>query len=188
MPWPRWNHTLRAFRWTWYEWKACRPTGRRASARADGPAVTADGLAAPVERAKLRWGALRADASIAPPRVWVDASALPLQSFYTGIERCFVLIVRVLNGGTPDGADWHRRLLERMAIATDVRPAVLRADTARSLGELLRFRPIVRHLYAYDLDAEQVERLLGLAKTLWPEVTAELDAFTAWLGELRGAC
>lgn len=117
--------------------------------------------------------------------MWVDASALRLQSCYTGIERCFVLLVRVLNGGTPDGADRHRRLLERLAIATDVRPAVLRADTARSLGELLRFRHVVRHLYTYDLDAEQVERLLELVQTLWPEVTGELDAFTGWLEELR---
>ena len=38
-----------------------------------------------------------------------DAAALRLQSFYTGIERCFVQIVRVVNGGPPDGADWHRR-------------------------------------------------------------------------------
>jgi hypothetical protein len=120
-----------------------------------------------------------------PLPVWVDAGALRLQSFYTGIERCFVLIVRVLNGGSPDGADWHRRLLERMAIATDVRPAVLRADTARSLGELLRFRHVVRHLYAYDLDAEQVERLLGLLQTLWPEVTLDLNSFSVWLEELR---
>ena len=51
---------------------------------------------------------------------------------------------------------------------------------------VLRFRHVVRHLYAYDLGAEQVQRLLGHALTLWPEVTADLDAFTAWLGELRG--
>ena len=38
-----------------------------------------------------------------------DAAALRLQSFYTSIERCFVQIVRVVNGGPPDGADWHRR-------------------------------------------------------------------------------
>ncbi len=50
---------------------------------------------------------------------------------------------------------------------------------------VLRFRHVVRHLYAYDLEAEQVERLLGLVQTLWPEVTAELDAFTGWLEELR---
>ena len=54
--------------------------------------------------------------------------------------------------------------------------AVLRSATVRS------------HLYAYDLDGEQAQRLLGRALTLWPEVTADLDAFTAWLGELRGAC
>jgi len=46
------------------------------------------------------------------PPLWVDAVALRLQSFHTGIERCFVPIVRVINGATPDGADWHRRVQE----------------------------------------------------------------------------
>ena len=41
-----------------------------------------------------------------------DAAALRLQSLYTGIERCFVQIVRVLNGGPPEGADWHRQSLD----------------------------------------------------------------------------
>lgn len=114
----------------------------------------------------------------------MDAVALRLQSFYTGIERCFVLIVRAINGGTPDGADWHRRLLERMAVASPARPALLRADTVRSLGELLRFRHVVRHLYAYELDAEQVERLLQKTLAIWPEVSRDLDQFTGWLLEL----
>jgi hypothetical protein len=38
-------------------------------------------------------------------RLRIDAAALRLQSFYTGIERCFLQISRVLNGGTPDGGD-----------------------------------------------------------------------------------
>lgn len=114
----------------------------------------------------------------------VDATALRLQSFYTGIERCLVQIVRVLNGGTPDGAYWHRRLLERLTIATDHRPALLSPATASQLGELLRFRHLVRHLYAYDLDAEQVQRLLRLALDLWPQVLADLQAFECWLLEL----
>ena len=45
-----------------------------------------------------------------------DAAALRLQSLYTGIERCFVQIVRVLSGGAPDGANWQRRLLERAQV------------------------------------------------------------------------
>jgi hypothetical protein len=121
------------------------------------------------------------------PPLWVDAVALRLQSCYTGIERCFVLIVRAINGAPPEGADWHRRLLDRMTVASPARPAVLRADTGQSLGELLRFRHVVRHLYAYELEAEQVERLLGKVLGLWPEVSSDLDQFTAWLLELLEA-
>lgn len=60
-------------------------------------------------------------------------------------------IVRVLNGGTPEGADWHRRLLDRLTQATDLRPPLLSASTAQSLAKLLGFRHVVRHLYADDL-------------------------------------
>jgi hypothetical protein len=115
----------------------------------------------------------------------VDAAALRLQSLYTGIERCLVQISRVLNGGTPDGAEWHRRLLERMGQTTDQRPAVLAADTIESLQELLRFRHLVRHLYAYELQPEPVERLRLTAKALWPAVRSDLEGFRGWLMAIR---
>ena len=113
-----------------------------------------------------------------------DAAALRLQSLYTGIERCFVQIVRVLNGGPPDGADWHRRLLERMGVSTELRPALLDASTVAGLAELMRFRHVVRHLYAYELELDQVLRLLQRALELWPVVDSQLVSFEAWLTEL----
>jgi hypothetical protein len=112
----------------------------------------------------------------------VDAAALRLQSLYTGIERCLSQISRVLNGGTPDGGDWHRRLLERMGHASGERPAVLSASSIRGLQELLRFRHLVRHLYAYELQPESVERLRLLALGLWPAVREDLGSFQRWLG------
>jgi hypothetical protein len=118
---------------------------------------------------------------VAGDRLRVDAAALRLQSLYTGIERCFLQVSRVLNGGTPDGGDWHRRLLERMGQPTEERPAVLREASIASLQELLRFRHLVRHLYAYELQPESVERLRTLALALWPEVRGELNAFQGWL-------
>ncbi len=124
---------------------------------------------------------LEALAGMEGNRLRVDAAALRLQSFYTGIERCLLQISRVLNGGTPDGGDWHRRLLERMGHPTEERPAVLTAEAIGSLQELLRFRHLVRHLYAYDLQAEPVERLRTLAIALWPVVRGELNAFQQWL-------
>jgi hypothetical protein len=113
----------------------------------------------------------------------VEVAALRLQSFYTGIERCLVLISRVLNGGTPEGSDWHRRLLERMGQATAERPAVLSAATIEALMELLRFRHLVRHLYSYELKAEPVERLRLEAVVVWCGVRDELHAFQSWLTE-----
>lgn len=113
-----------------------------------------------------------------------DAAALRLQSLYTGIERCFVQIVRVLNGGPPDGADWHRRLLDRMTVPTEVRPALLDSSTAKGLAELMRFRRVVRHLYAYELEPEQVQRLLRRALELWPVVDYQLVVFDSWLQAL----
>jgi hypothetical protein len=126
-------------------------------------------------------GAVEAD----PLRV--DAVALRLQSLYTGIERCLVQIARVLNGGSPDGWEWHRRLLERMGQATDQRPAVFSAATIAELQDLLRFRHLVRHLYAYELRPQPVEELrLGMVR-LWPDVLGELQRFRGWLIEAAEA-
>jgi len=82
----------------------------------------------------------------------VEAAALRLHSFYTAVERCLLLISRVVNGGTPSkGEGWHRRLLERMATATEQRPAVFKEVTQAGLQEYLRFRHLVRNLYADEL-------------------------------------
>jgi hypothetical protein len=113
-----------------------------------------------------------------------DAGALRLQSLYTGIERCFVQVARVLNGGPPDGADWHRRLLERMTVPTQARPELLDSATAKGLAELLRFRHVLGHLYAYELEPEQVQRLLRRALELWPIVDHQLVAFDTCLQAL----
>ena len=116
----------------------------------------------------------------------VDAAALRLQNLYTVMERCFTQIVRVFNGGPPEGHDWHRRLLERMARESDQRPALLDAQTHDLLGEPLRFRHVVRHLYAYELRPEQVHRLLALAVTNWPVLEGQLLGFEAWCREMHG--
>jgi hypothetical protein len=118
----------------------------------------------------------------------VEVAALRLHSFYTGVERCLLLVSRVLNGGTPQqGPGWHRRLLERMAMATDRRPAVLREPTQRRLQEYLRFRHLVRNLYADELRAEPIALLLRQLPELWPELEADLAGFSDWLeGVVRG--
>lgn len=69
-----------------------------------------------------------------------------------------------------------------MGHASGERPAVLSASSIRGLQELLRFRHLVRHLYAYELQPESVERLRLLALGLWPAVREDLGSFQRWLG------
>ncbi|WP_255109732.1 hypothetical protein [Synechococcus sp. RedBA-s] len=115
----------------------------------------------------------------------VEAAALRLHSFYTGIERALLLVSRTLNGGTPrQGDSWHRRLLERMAMATDHRPAVLRESTQMSLQEYLRFRHLVRNLYADELSPEPITALIKALPEVWSRLEADLRAFEDWASAL----
>ena len=112
----------------------------------------------------------------------VEAAALRLHSFCRGVERMMLLVSRVVKSGTPSqGEGWHRRLLERMAMATESRPAVLREATQRELQEYLRFRHLVRNLYADELRAEPIQRLIEQLRQTWPELEADITGFQDWL-------
>jgi len=111
----------------------------------------------------------------------VEVAALRLHGFYTGVERALLLVSRAVNGGTPrQGEGWHRRLLERMAMATELRPAVLREDIQQRLQEYLRFRHLVRNLYADELRPEPIATLLRELPEVWESLEDDLEAFEAW--------
>jgi len=115
----------------------------------------------------------------------VEAAALRLHSFYTGVERSLLLVSRVVNGGTPArGEGWHRRLLERMALESESRPAVLRERTQQSLQEYLRFRHLVRNLYADELRPEPIALLIRDLPAVWEALAADLQGFRAWLSRV----
>ena len=58
--------------------------------------------------------------------LYVDAVALGIHGFYTGIERIFELIASTVDGIVPQEANWHQALLNQMAKEIPhVRPAVI---------------------------------------------------------------
>jgi hypothetical protein len=118
---------------------------------------------------------------IRPGSEAIEAAALRLHSFYTGVERALLLVSRVVNGGTPrQGEGWHRRLLERMAVETLARPAVLRDSTQQELQPFLRFRHLVRNLYADELRPEPIILLLDDLPPLWQDLALDLEVFESW--------
>ena len=94
-----------------------------------------------------------------------------LHDFYNGVERVFVRVARELNGGIPQAEQWHRELVNNMALAIpEVRPALIDPPLAASLLEYLRFRHVFRNVYGTVLEADRM-------RSLEEKLPATLDAF-----------
>jgi hypothetical protein len=104
-----------------------------------------------------------AQTTVADQAVFLDAVALNLHSFYSGLERLFELVARHLDRNLPSSETWHRDLLQLMAQdVTDVRPALLDPITANELDEFRRFRHLVRNIYTTHLVPAKMESLLQI--------------------------
>ena len=83
----------------------------------------------------------------------VEAAALRLHSFYTGVERMLLLVSRVVNGGTPSrGEGWPRHLVRNL------------------YADELRFEPIQRLLNqlqdTWPLLVADIDRFQGWLTTV----------------------
>ena len=77
-----------------------------------------------------------------------------------GIERIFQIIATEIDGGLPQGEEWHKRLLLNMTIEIEgVRPSVISSDLYDSLRPFLGFRHVVRQAYGFQLDEAKLEEL-----------------------------
>ncbi|MCK6529573.1 hypothetical protein L6R50_19130 [Myxococcota bacterium] len=114
------------------------------------------------------------------PLVYV---AYKLHQWYTGLESLLQRIERTF-GAEPSGGDWHDELLQGAFLEIPrVRPAVLRPDSRRALGELRRFRHFFRHAYAVSLDAGRIERLAADLAGVRGGVDQALADFETFLEE-----
>lgn len=138
-------------------------------------------LATDVER-------LRGELELDPARalLYRENLSLKLHNFYTGCERIFHMVASELNGASPAGFDSHKRLLERMAVEWDGRPALLSGKTVYDLREYLAFRHVVRNIYGFELDTERVERLVARYSQVWHQVESDVVKFSDWLQRLAG--
>jgi hypothetical protein len=118
--------------------------------------------------------------------VYVDSVALNLHSFYSGLERLFELIARLVDGELPDGETWHRDLLQQMSQdQPSIRPSVISQESAARIDEFRRFRHVVRSAYTLDLVPQKMARLVETLPELWPKLKAELLAFADYLEALN---
>jgi hypothetical protein len=117
--------------------------------------------------------------------LFLDSAVLNLHDFYTGLERIFTHIATNMDQTVPTGPDWHRELLRQMTVEIPgLRPSLLTIAMAGDVDEFLRFRHVVRHLYAFELEPDRVERLANRLRPMFREISGSLIGFAAFLDEL----
>lgn len=105
-----------------------------------------------------------------------------LHDFYCGIERLFERIAKELNGGMPEGNDWHRQLLRDMTLdIKGVRPPVISEDMEKILTEYLRFRHVFRNIYGFSLEWRFMEGLVERLPVTLNTLKKEAEAFCIFL-------
>lgn len=139
-----------------------------------------DELAQVIQRAERAVAAAGRDGG--EQELLIDAAALNLHDFYTGLERIFQHIADAVDNSIPSGRDWHRDLLNQMSMPiVRVRPQVLSPQTTTLLREYLGFRHVVRNVYAFHFNAARVEQLVDGLSKLFPQIEAELQEFIEFL-------
>jgi len=111
-----------------------------------------------------------------------------LHHAYTGLESILERVTRAVEGDLPEGAHWHRELLDLAALEIpSVRPALLRSELLADLHELRGFRRFVRHGYRASLDPERLAALQARARRLRPPLVEDLIRVEAWIETLAHA-
>ena len=63
----------------------------------------------------------------------------------------------------------------------NLRPPALSEELGELLDEFLRFRHVVRNIYAFHFDPERIERLVGRMRPAFQQVRTELLTFVSFL-------
>jgi len=118
-------------------------------------------------------------------KIYFEALALNLHSFYLGVERIFEDIARTIDQEIPGGSDWHRLLLQQMASdMSSIRPRIISETTYQCLDEFRRFRHVVRHGYTTHLKIKSVRDLATGLHECFTAVQQDLTSFIQFLHQL----
>ena len=105
---------------------------------------------------------------------YIDAVALNLHSFYAGVEHLLEIIAEGVDQIKPSGANWHRELLQQMtAEIPGVRPSVISFELRDRLDRYRGFRHVVRNVYTFNLDSQQIEVLVRQLQPTIKQITQE---------------
>ena len=105
--------------------------------------------------------------------------------FYCGVERIFERIAEELNGGIPEGENWHIQLLKDMTLQIEeVRPAVISKELVAELKGYLEFRHRFRNIYGFELEWDKMKGLKETMPGIAERFKKEIKEFIAFMKTL----
>src|SRR5690349_6161045 len=102
-----------------------------------------------------------------------------VRNAYNGMEDILKTIARDIDGYVPGGENWHQDLLDQMAAASDVRPAILGTDLHEQMVALKSFRHVVNHNYGMALKLDRVRENLAVLQQAYPQFVEAITSFEA---------
>jgi predicted nucleotidyltransferase len=122
--------------------------------------------------------------SSVPEDFAVRTLASYLMDFYRRCERMSERVAVTLDGGLPQGKNWHQELLRQVAEpGGENRPALWSGPLLLDLDAYRRFRHVVHHKYGDDLHADYVLELAEMAAEMMPKIRGAIARFNDWLME-----
>lgn len=121
-------------------------------------------------------------AASVPEDFAVRTLASYLMDFYRRCERMSERVAVTLDGGLPQGKNWHQALLHQVAEpGGDNRPPLWHGSLLIELDAYRRFRHVVHHKYGDDLRPDYVLELAEMAPGMLPKIQGAIAQFTDWL-------
>jgi len=143
---------------------------------------------AALERTVIALNAALSQVGQVPEDFAVRTLASYINDFYRRCERMSERVAVALDGGLPQGVDWHRALLRQVAGAQPGgRPALWAGELLLDLDEYRKFRHLIHHKYGDELRPDYVLELAELAPTMLVKIQQAIAVFTQWLEGQAGA-
>lgn len=106
-----------------------------------------------------------------------------LHSFYNGIEKIFIFIVKYYDNFIPSGEKWHRDLIKRMNIRSDKRDKILSDTTKEIVLIYMGVRHFIRHSYDFQIDWNLIRNNFLTLKDNWNAIKSDIITFVKYLNE-----
>jgi len=114
-----------------------------------------------------------------PAKEWYKKEAIAnrLYDFYMGVERIFKRIAQKLDQKLPQGANWHKDLLQQMNQEKESRDPVISQKLRRDLLELLAFRHVWVNAYGIELTWKKMKYLVRKFEDVHDRTKKEIHTF-----------